>query len=60
MESDAPARPESAPPSVTVMYRTRLTLTPSESAASGFSPTARIFNPKVVLSITKAAIGTSR
>ena len=57
MESDAPASPAITPPSVTVMYRTRVTLTPTESAASGFCPTARTSRPKFVRFSTHTEIG---
>src|SRR3990172_7934791 len=60
MDRDAPAIPESVPPRMIVKYLMRATLTPSESAASGFSPTERIFNPRVVLLRTNQARGTRR
>ena len=45
---------------VTIRYRIFITLTPSESAAAGFWPTARILSPRVVPLSTQLATGTSR
>ena len=55
-----PAMPERTPPRIIVKYLTRATLTPKESPASGFSPTARIFRPRLVLLRTNQLTGTKR
>ena len=49
MVRHVPASPVSRPQIHTAEYRTPFTLTPTVSTAFGFSPTARIFNPKLVL-----------
>ena len=48
MASHAPPRPARTPEIVTPMYLNRLTATPSESAADGFSPMDRNRRPKGV------------
>ena len=56
--SAAPARHAIVLAMRIVMRRVPLTLTPRVSAASGVSPTARIFRPNVVLLIMNQTTGT--
>src|SRR5688500_5353599 len=60
IERYAPPAAANTPERITARYRSFTTFTPAESAAPGFSPTARRRKPKGVLKSTYQQIGTSR
>src|SRR3954462_2163677 len=58
MDRNAPPRPAKPPEMITAMYLYLYTLTPRDSAATGFSPQERRRRPKAVRHSTHQVSGT--